>query len=45
MAQLHGSVDVAKKKDPAKEDQDAQVKGSLQKIKNKFIVMSGKGGV
>jgi len=45
MVQLHGSVDAAKKKDQAKEDQDAQVKGSLQKIKNKFIVMSGKGGV
>ncbi|MBW2592455.1 MAG: Mrp/NBP35 family ATP-binding protein [Deltaproteobacteria bacterium] len=45
MAQLHGSVESAKKQDPAKDDQDAQVKGSLQKIKNKFMVMSGKGGV
>lgn len=26
-------------------EQDAAVKGSLEKIKNKFIVMSGKGGV
>lgn len=26
-------------------DQDALVKGSLEKIKNKFVVMSGKGGV
>ncbi|MBW1866248.1 MAG: Mrp/NBP35 family ATP-binding protein [Deltaproteobacteria bacterium] len=45
MAQLHGSVESAKKQDSAKDDQDAQVKGSLQKIKNKFMVMSGKGGV
>jgi Mrp family chromosome partitioning ATPase len=29
----------------SKEDQDAAVSGSLQKIKNKIIVMSGKGGV
>ena len=28
-----------------KADQDAAVKGSLQKIKNKFVVLSGKGGV
>ncbi len=26
-------------------DQDVAIKGSLEKIKNKFIVMSGKGGV
>ena len=32
------------KKDPQAE-QDAKVKDSLGKIKNKFIVMSGKGGV
>ena len=29
----------------AKVDQDAAVKESLQKIKNKFVVLSGKGGV
>ncbi len=29
----------------SQEDQDAAVKGSLERIKNKFIVMSGKGGV
>ncbi|MFC1828502.1 P-loop NTPase [Thermodesulfobacteriota bacterium] len=29
----------------ASDDQDAAVKGSLKKIKNKFIVLSGKGGV
>ncbi len=45
MVQLQESVTAAKKKNQAKEDQDAQVKGSLQKIKNKIIVMSGKGGV
>jgi Mrp family chromosome partitioning ATPase len=45
MVQLQENVAAAKTKNQAKEDQDAQVKGSLQKIKNKFIVMSGKGGV
>ncbi|OQY03025.1 MAG: ATP-binding protein [Desulfobacteraceae bacterium 4572_123] len=45
MVQLHQNVESAKNQNQAKEDQDAQVKGSLQKIKNKFIVMSGKGGV
>ena len=33
------------KKEKAKSDQDAHVTESLQKIKNKLIVMSGKGGV
>ena len=33
------------KKEKAKSDQDTHVTESLQKIKNKFIVMSGKGGV
>lgn len=32
-------------KEKAKSDQDAHVTESLQKIKNKLIVMSGKGGV
>ncbi len=32
-------------KSRSKEDQDAAVKGSLQKIKHKLLVMSGKGGV
>ncbi len=35
----------AAKKEKVKSDQDAHVTESLQKIKNKFIVMSGKGGV
>lgn len=33
------------KKEKVKSDHDALVEKSLQKIKNKFIVMSGKGGV
>jgi Mrp family chromosome partitioning ATPase len=33
------------KKSRSKEDQDAAVIGSLQKIKHKLLVMSGKGGV
>jgi len=33
------------KKEKAKSDQDVLVEKSLQKIKNKLIVMSGKGGV
>ncbi|QTA89345.1 Mrp/NBP35 family ATP-binding protein [Desulfonema magnum] len=41
--QQGGTCDAAKQKKIA--DQDAAVKGSLEKIKNKFIVMSGKGGV
>lgn len=32
-------------KDRTLADQDTDIKGSLEKIKNKFIVMSGKGGV
>ncbi len=35
----------APKKEKVKSDHDALVAKSLQKIKNKFIVMSGKGGV
>ena len=36
--------DATENKDPHAE-QEAKIKSSLQKIKNKFIVMSGKGGV
>jgi Mrp family chromosome partitioning ATPase len=35
----------AAKQKQAQQQLDANVKGSLQKIKNKFLVMSGKGGV
>jgi Mrp family chromosome partitioning ATPase len=45
MVQIHKSVDAAQKQRKDKKDQDASVKVSLEKIKNKFIVLSGKGGV
>ncbi len=45
MVQIHESVDAAQTKGKGKKDQDASVKISLEKIKNKFIVLSGKGGV
>ena len=44
MVQIQESVDAAGQKNPQAE-QDAAVKASLQKIKHKFMVMSGKGGV
>ena len=45
MVQIYDSVDSAKKQKQAKQDQDASVNASLEKIKNKILVMSGKGGV
>ena len=45
MVQIHKSVDVAHKQKEAQSDQDASVNASLEKIQNKFLVMSGKGGV
>jgi Mrp family chromosome partitioning ATPase len=45
MVEIHESVDAAQKQGKGKKDQDASVKASLDKIKNKFIVLSGKGGV
>ncbi len=45
MVHIYESVDAAKKKKKAPSKQDAAVNASLQKIKNKFLVMSGKGGV
>ncbi|MCP4105640.1 MAG: Mrp/NBP35 family ATP-binding protein [Desulfobacteraceae bacterium] len=45
MAQCSGNSCSASGKKNSQADQDAAVKGSLEKIKNKFIVMSGKGGV
>ena len=45
MAQIMDQVpDPSQRKDPLAE-QEAKVKGSLDRIKQKFIVMSGKGGV
>jgi len=45
MVQIHESVDAAGKQKKTKSDQDASVNESLNKIKHKFLVMSGKGGV
>ena len=45
MVQIHESVSDAQKQCSAKTDQDAFLKSSLEKIKNKFVVLSGKGGV
>lgn len=45
MEQTQESVNDAKNQSNIQKDQDAAVKASLLKIKNKFIVMSGKGGV
>ena len=45
MVQIHESVEAAQKKKQPHAEQDAAVAQSLQKIKNKFMVMSGKGGV
>ena len=45
MTQIHESVSAAQKGCKTQTDHDISVKESLQKIKNKFIVLSGKGGV
>jgi len=45
MVQIHESVDDAKKQIKTEPDQNASVNASLEKIKHKFLVMSGKGGV
>jgi Mrp family chromosome partitioning ATPase len=45
MVQIHENVEAAKKQQNAKTKQDAAVDSSLKKIKNKYIVLSGKGGV
>ncbi len=45
MTRIHESVCATGKQNKTQADQDALVKRSLQKIKNKFIVLSGKGGV
>ena len=45
MTQIHESVCAAGKQNKTQKDRDVLVKRSLQKIKNKFIVLSGKGGV
>ena len=45
MSQIFNSVDDAKKKADPQAERNAAVQGSLSKIKHKFLVMSGKGGV
>jgi Mrp family chromosome partitioning ATPase len=45
MVQIHDSVGDAQQQTKAQSDQDASINASLEKIKNKFLVMSGKGGV
>lgn len=45
MAKIMSSPDEANKKRQSQEEQDAAVKDSLGRIKNKLVVMSGKGGV
>ncbi len=45
MVQIRESVDAAQKQKKEQSEQDASVDRSLKKIKNKLIVLSGKGGV
>lgn len=45
MVQIRESVDAAQKQKKEQTEQDASVERSLKKIKNKLIVLSGKGGV
>lgn len=45
MVQIHDNVEVVQKQQNTKTKQDAAVDSSLKKIKNKYIVLSGKGGV
>ena len=45
MVQISENVDAAQKQKKEKTEQDASVDRSLKKIKNKLIVLSGKGGV
>jgi len=45
MVEIMSSPGDANKKRSGKEEQDAAVKDSLSRIKNKLVIMSGKGGV
>jgi Mrp family chromosome partitioning ATPase len=45
MVQIHDSVEQATKQTQPEDQQDISVQRSLGKIKNKIVVMSGKGGV
>ena len=45
MVQIHENVEASQKQKKTKTKQDASIDSSLKKIKNKYIVLSGKGGV
>ena len=45
MVEIHGSMETAKQQANPQAARDAEVKGVLGRIKHKFIIMSGKGGV
>ena len=45
MAKIYESVEEAQKQNKSQSDQDASINASLEQIKHKFLVMSGKGGV
>jgi len=45
MTQIMSSPDTANQKRQSQEEQDVALKDSLNRIKNKLIIMSGKGGV
>ena len=45
MVQIHDNVEDAQTPKKAQTEQDVSVDRSLKKIKNKFIILSGKGGV
>ncbi len=45
MVKIYESVDAVKKQQNGESDQDVSVNASLKKIKSKFLIMSGKGGV
>lgn len=45
MVQIHESMEAAQKKEKKQTAENVAVQKSLQKIKNKLVVLSGKGGV
>jgi Mrp family chromosome partitioning ATPase len=45
MVQIQSSMDAANKQANPQEERDREIKSTLGRIKHKFIVMSGKGGV
>jgi len=45
MVQIESSMDAAKRQANPQAERDAEIKGALGRIKHKFIIMSGKGGV